>query len=86
MLFRSSTEAIGTTIDGHRVRYMHLGAVHPQLAVGDEVEAGQEIGLMGGTAVMESLPHVHIDIETPGGRRIDVAPLLGMAPDTNRCR
>ncbi len=81
-----STEAIGTTIDGHRVRYMHLGAVHPQLAVGDEVEAGQEIGLMGGTAVMESLPHVHIDIETPGGRRIDVAPLLGMAPDTNRCR
>lgn len=81
-----NTVAIGTEIDGHRIRYMHLAAIHPELRVGDEVEAGQVLGLMGGTAVQQDLPHVHIDIETPEGRRVDVAPFLGMAPDTNRCR
>ena len=80
------TEAIGTSIHGFRVRYMHLGAAHPELRVGDIVEAGQEIGLMGGTAVLESLPHVHIDVEDRDGDRVDVAPLLGMAPDRSRCR
>lgn len=80
------TEGIGEPLDGHQIRYMHLGAVHPELRVGDEVEAGQEIGLMGGTAVQQDSPHVHIDIETPEGVRIDVAPLLGMEPDRSRCR
>lgn len=80
------TEGIGPPLDGHQIRYMHLGAIHPGLAVGDEVEAGQEIGLMGGTAVQYDLPHVHIDIETPGGDRVDPAPLLGMEADTRRCR
>lgn len=78
--------AIGTELDGHRIRYMHLGAVHPELRPGDVVEAGQEIGLMGGTAILESLPHVHIDIEDERGRRVDVAPLLGLEPDRSRCR
>ena len=32
---------------------------------------------MGGTAIMESLPHVHIDIEDEGGSRVDVAPSSG---------
>jgi murein DD-endopeptidase MepM/ murein hydrolase activator NlpD len=80
------TEGIGAPLADHQIRYMHLGAVHPGLGVGDEVEAGQEIGLMGGTAVQNDLPHVHMDIETPDGERVDIAPLLGMAPDTRRCR
>ncbi len=78
--------AIGTDIDGYRIRYMHLGAVHPELRVGDIVEAGQQVGVMGGTAVMESLPHVHIDIEDTRGQRVDVAPLLGLEADRSRCR
>lgn len=80
------TRAIGTELDGHRIRYMHLGAVHPELQPGDVVEAGQEIGLMGGTAVMESSPHVHIDIEDAEGRRVDVAPFVGLEPDRSTCR
>ena len=80
------TRAIGTGLDGYRIRYMHLGAVHPELRVGDVVESGQEIGLMGGTAVMESLPHVHIDIEDHDERRVDVAPILGMDADLSTCR
>lgn len=63
---------------GHKIRYMHLGAVHPDLRVGSRVAAGQEIGIMGGSGVMHSAPHVHIDIATPKGKRVDVAPLLGM--------
>ena len=80
------TEVIGTPLAGHRVRYMHLAAIHPMLDVGDEVEAGQEIGLMGGTAVQFDLPHVHIDIETPDGVRVDPAPWLGMEADDRVCR
>ncbi|TVQ97272.1 MAG: hypothetical protein EA398_15000 [Deltaproteobacteria bacterium] len=80
-------EALESEIAGHQIRYMHLAAIHPELRVGDEVEAGQEVGLMGGTAVMRDLPHVHIDIETPEGRRVDVAPLVGLEADTpRRCR
>ncbi len=79
-------EGLEAPLEGHRIRYMHLGAVHPELRVGDIVEAGQEVGLMGGTAVMTDLPHVHIDIETPSERRVDVAPLLGLPGDRGRCR
>jgi murein DD-endopeptidase MepM/ murein hydrolase activator NlpD len=78
--------AIDTGLAGHTIRYMHLGATHPEVRVGDVVEPGQEIGLMGGTAVLQSLPHVHIDIEDAAGRRVDVAPWLGMEPDRRRCR
>ena len=63
----------------HLVRYMHLAAVHPDLKVGDIVEAGQEIGLMGSTAVMKSLPHLHLDMETPKGLRVNPAPMIGLA-------
>jgi len=79
------TVGVGGPLDGHRIRYMHLGAVHPDLKVGDVVEAGQEIGLMGGTAVQQASPHVHIDVEAPDGRRLDVAPLLGLAPTAQEC-
>ena len=79
------TRGVGGPLDGHQIRYMHLGEVHPGLSPGVVVEAGQELGLMGGTAIMESLPHVHIDIEDEGGSRVDVAPFLGMEPDRGRC-
>lgn len=80
------TEVIGTELDGYQIRYMHLGAVHPELREGDVIEAGQELGLMGGTAIMHDHPHVHIDIEDEDGERIDPAPYVGLAPDTHRCR
>jgi murein DD-endopeptidase MepM/ murein hydrolase activator NlpD len=79
-------EGVGGLLDGHRIRYMHLGELHPGLAAGDVVEAGQEVGVMGSTAILESLPHVHIDIEDPRGDRVDVAPLLGLEADTRVCR
>jgi len=80
------TEVLGGELHGHQIRYMHMGMVHPELAVGDVVEAGQEIALMGATAVQSSRPHVHIDIENQQGRRIDVAPFLGLKPDPTTCR
>lgn len=79
------TVGVGGPLDGHRIRYMHLGELHPGLEPGDIVEAGQELGLMGGTAILQSLPHVHIDIEDADGRRVDVAPFLGLEPDTSVC-
>ncbi len=71
---------------GYRIRYMHLGAVHPSLAVGDIVEAGQEVGVMGGTAVQESGPHVHVDMADPEGNRVDVKALLGLDEPHGPCR
>lgn len=72
------TELLDGPLTGYTVRYMHLGAIHPDLEVGDVIEPGQEIGLMGGTAVQEVRPHLHIDAENPDGERIDLAPYLGL--------
>ena len=77
------TRVLSGPLKNHVIRYMHLGAVHPKLKVGSIVQAGQEIGVMGGTAIMESWPHVHIDIETPTCRRVDVAWLLGLGSRTS---
>lgn len=79
-------EGVEGPLKGHRIRYMHLGAVHPELRVGDMLEGGQEVGLMGGTAILHDMPHVHIDIENAKGERIDVAPLIGLPSDNTRCR
>ena len=79
------TRGMGGPLDGHLLRYMHLGAIRPDLKVGDVVEVGDEIGLMGGTGVMFSAPHLHLDITDPDGRRVDVAPLLGLAPTAEQC-
>lgn len=83
--WRSGTIIVARTVGGGplagtTVRYLHLGAVHPSLAVGDVVEAGQEIGLMGGTGVQQSAPHLHLDIEGADGKRLDVTPILGLPP------
>jgi murein DD-endopeptidase MepM/ murein hydrolase activator NlpD len=74
------TRVVDGPLKGHIIRYLHVAAVHPALAPGVIVEAGQEIALMGGTGVQESAPHLHLDIEAPDGHRVDVAPVLGLAP------
>lgn len=79
-------EGLEGPLKGHRVRYMHLGAIHPELRVGDIIEGGQEVGLMGGTAVLHDMPHVHIDIENAKGARVDVAPYVGLPADNSQCR
>ena len=79
-------QAVDGPLAGHRIRYMHLAAVHPEILVGDYVEAGQEVGLMGGSAVQHDMPHVHIDIEDPQSRRVDVAPFIGLPPDPGSCQ
>ena len=77
-----STEVLSGPLAGHRVRYMHLAAVRPDLAEGDEVGAGEEIGIMGGTAVLRASPHVHVDAEDESGQRVDLGPFLGLSrPD-----
>jgi hypothetical protein len=69
----------------YEIRYMHLGAIHPRLKVGSVLRAGDEIGVMGSTAILESVPHVHIDITSPGSRRINVAQLLGVDIPVEPC-
>ena len=85
--WRSGMVIVTKVIDGplkdYTIRYMHLADIRPDLEVGSIVEAGEHIGLMGGTAVMDSWPHVHIDMETPEGRRADLAPYIGL-PDTSK--
>jgi murein DD-endopeptidase MepM/ murein hydrolase activator NlpD len=57
---------------------MHLAAFHPDLTPGTIIERGQEIGLMGGTAVQRDRPHLHLDIEDENGDRIDPSTHLGI--------
>lgn len=73
-----STEILEGPLQGYRVRYMHLAEVRPGLLVGDVLRPGQELGLMGGTAILRSAPHVHMDLEDPAGNRVDLAPYLGI--------
>ena len=80
-----NTKVLDGPLKGHEVRYMHLGAVHPTLKRGTIVEAGEEIGLMGGTAILDSAPHVHIDITDTDGVRVDVARLLGLPQAAKPC-
>ena len=72
------TELIEGPLAGFTVRYMHLGAIHPDLQVGDTIQRGQEIGLMGGTAILRDRPHVHFDVSDPRGNRVDPSPFLGL--------
>ena len=79
------TRAIDGPLAGHTIRYLHLAAFRPDLKVGDVLDVGEELGLMGGTGVQESAPHLHLDIAAPDGKRVDVAPMLGLAP-TASCK
>ena len=80
------TRVLGGRYDGYAVKYMHLAAVHPAVKRGAVVEAGQELGLMGGTAVQDDPPHLHLAIENRGGRAIDPGPILGIGSTRFRCR
>jgi len=79
------TRALEGPLAGHIIRYLHLAAVRPDLDIGAILEPGDELGLMGGTGVQESAPHLHLDIAAPDGRRLDVSPILGLAP-TASCK
>lgn len=72
------TEGLDGRLAGHVIRYMHLGRARPDLAVGDVLEPGEELGVLGGTAVQDAAPHVHIDIRDRDGEAVDVAPLIGL--------
>lgn len=74
------TVALGGALDGHRIRYMHLAAVRPDLASGDMLEPGEELGLLGGTGVMESSPHLHVDVRDADDHAVDIGPWLGLPP------
>ena len=70
------TRLLDGPLEGHIVRYMHLGGVHPDLHEGDILEMGEELAVMGGTGVQESIPHLHIDCEDEDEERVDLLPYL----------
>lgn len=71
---------------GHEVHYLHLAAARPGLTVGDTVEAGDELGLLGGTAVLDAPPHLHLSIDSPEGKELDVGRIFGIGATRVPCR
>jgi murein DD-endopeptidase MepM/ murein hydrolase activator NlpD len=71
-----SLVGLGGGLEGYAIRYMHLGAIRPDLKPGMVVEAGDELGVLGGTAVQDSLPHVHLDVTSPSGVALDMKSIL----------
>jgi len=71
---------------GHEVHYLHVAAARPGLAVGDAVEPGEELGLLGGTAVLDASPHLHLSIETPDDKPVDVGRIFGIGTTRVPCR
>lgn len=51
--------------DGTLTAYMHLDEIAEGLSVGDLVDAGQNIGTLGATAIFSSAPHCHFSLELP---------------------
>lgn len=58
---------------GYTSRYAHLSAVHPELLLGDAVEQGQPIGLLGSSGLVptedqpEPAPHLHFELWSADG-------------------
>lgn len=73
-------------LEGHEVHYLHIAAVRPGLAVGDHVAPGDELGLIGGTAVLDASPHLHLSIEDARGKALDVGRILGIGATRVPCR
>ena len=88
--WRSGMVIVTKVLDGplkdYTIRYMHMGDIRHDLKPGDVVEAGEHIAIMGGTAVLDSFPHVHIDLATPSGVRADLAPYIGISKTIGECR
>lgn len=87
--WRSGMTIVTKVIEGPHagltIRYMHMADIRRDLKVGDIVEAGEHIALMGCTAIMDSHPHVHIDFAREDGARIDPAPYIGLPPTGQNC-
>lgn len=66
--------------DGTKYYYAHLSAYAPNLAVGQLVDAGQLVGLVGATGDATG-PHLHFEVHPGGGPAIDPWSLLS-AVDT----
>lgn len=81
-----SLQFLDGPLEGDEAHYLHLAAARPDLEVGDIVEAGEEIGLLGGTAVLDAPPHLHLSIEQRGGRALDVGNLFGIGSTRVPCR
>jgi hypothetical protein len=69
----------------HTAIYMHLAAVHPDVRVGETVRAGQEVGLLGGTAVQNDPPHLHFEVRSPRGEALDPGRVLKFGPTSIYC-
>ena len=61
--------------DGTKYYYAHLSAYAPGLTVGQVVEAGQLVGLVGATGDATG-PHLHFEVHPNGGPAIDPWSLL----------
>lgn len=81
-----SLQFLDGPLEGQEGHYLHLAAARPDLKVGDIVEAGDELGLLGGTAVLDAPPHLHLSIEQRGGRALDVGNLFGIGATRVPCR
>jgi hypothetical protein len=81
-----SLRLVDGPLKGHEVHYLHIAAVRPGLALGDLVQAGDELGLLGGTAVLEASPHLHLTIEDELGKPLDVGRVLGIGATRVPCR
>lgn len=62
---------------GFTTFYMHLGRIHPELEVGDEIRAGAPLGQVGTSGITYSAPHLHFAINAlqPDGTEVFVDPV-----------
>lgn len=65
--------------DGVVTRYLHLQTPEPGLAVGQRIEAGQQIGRVGTTGTGHAGPHLHFEV-LRNGAPVDPRALLGPRP------
>jgi len=68
-------EMIGNSVilehdSGHRTLYWHFMKDSVEVAVGQEVEAGDPLGLMGSSG-RSSQPHLHFELQEPDGDWVD---------------
>jgi|GEM_PF-3388691 len=62
--------------DGLRTWYMHLHRPRHGLRAGMAVRAGEEIGRLGTTGLIQKVPHLHFSLEKAGEFYVDPEPFL----------